>query len=81
MQLNIKALGLAFGIVWGVGLFALTWWIILLNGSTGEVPFIRQVYRGFAISPVGSLFGLVWGFADGFVGGVIFAWLYNRFAR
>ena len=33
---------------------------------------------GYSISPMGSVIGLLWALADGFVGGAIFAWLYNR---
>ena len=29
---------------------------------------------------MGSVIGLVWALADGFVGGLVFAWLYNRIA-
>ena len=77
MKLDIKAFSLTFGLIWGFGLFCLTWWIIAFDGSTGETTIIGQVYRGFNISPMGSLIGLVWAFADGTIGGAIFAWLYN----
>lgn len=80
MKLNVKAFGLTCGIVWGVGLFLLTWWIMAFDGATGEITFIGRLYRGYRISPVGSIVGLLWGFADGGVGGLIFAWLYNRLA-
>lgn len=79
MRLNIKALALASGLVWGLGLFLMTWWIILFEGSTGEVTLIGQLYRGYNISPTGSLIGLLWGLADGLIGGALFAWLYNFF--
>jgi len=85
MKLNVKAFGLTCGLVWGLGLFALTWWIIAFDGATAEVTFIGRIYRGYAITPLGSVVGLVWGLADGLIGGVIFAWLYNlladRFAK
>jgi hypothetical protein len=81
MKLNIKAFALTFGLVWGFGLFFLTWWIIAFDGVTGESTFIGQVYRGYNISPMGSLIGLIWAFADGTIGGAIFAWLYNAFVR
>ena len=64
MKLNVKAFALACGILWGLGLFFLTWWIIALDGATGEITLIGRLYRGYSISPVGSLFGLVWGFFD-----------------
>lgn len=77
MKLNVKAFGLAFGLVWGFGLFLLTWWIMAFDGPTGEVTMIGRVYRGYSITPVGSMIGLGWGLLDGLVGGLIFAWLYN----
>lgn len=81
MKLNVRAFALTCGLVWGLGLFLLTWWIIALNkGATGEVPFLGQVYRGYNISPLGSVIGLVWALADGAIGGAIFAWLYNLIA-
>ena len=80
MKLNVKAFAVAFGITWGVGLFILTWWIIAFEGATGEVTFIGRLYRGYNISPLGSLIGLGWGLVDGAIGGAIFAWLYNLIA-
>lgn len=79
MKLDVKAFSPAFGLIWGLGLFCLTWWIIAFEGATGETTIIGQVYRGFNISPLGSFVGFVWAFADGAIGGAIFAWLYNYF--
>lgn len=80
MKLNVKAFALTCGLVWGLGLFALTWWIIALDGATGERTLIGQLYRGYTISPAGSFIGLVWALFDGAIGGLIFAWLYNLLA-
>lgn len=80
MNFNVKACALTCGLIWGLGLFILTWWIIAFDGPTGEATFIGRVYRGYAISPMGSVAGLVWGFIDGSIGGAIFAWLYNILA-
>ncbi len=77
MKLNVKAFALTCGICWGLGLFFLTWWIIAFEGATGASTFIGHLYRGFSISPAGSFIGLMWAFADGLIGGAIFAWLYN----
>lgn len=78
MKINIKAFALAAGLWWGLGMFALTWWMILFQGATGDPTVLGRVYRGYSLSPVGSLIGLVWGFVDGLVGGAILAWLYNN---
>ena len=80
MKLNLKAAALAGGLIWGLGLFFMTWWIIAFEGQTGEQTIIGLVYRGYNISAMGSLIGLVWGFTDGLIGGFVFAWLYNKFA-
>jgi hypothetical protein len=80
MKLNVKAFALTFGTVWGFGLFFLTWWIMAFEGATGERTLIGKLYRGYNISPIGSLIGLIWAFYDGLVGGAIFAWLYNKIA-
>jgi hypothetical protein len=77
MKLNVKAVALAFALVWGFGLFTLTWWIILTGGATGEPTFIGRVYLGYKISPLGSFIGLIWALLDGFVAGAVFTWLYN----
>lgn len=78
MKLNIKAFALACGIIWGLGLFCLTWWIIAFDGATGEPTLIGRLYRGYTISPIGSIIGFMWAFFDALIGGAIFAWLYNK---
>ena len=78
MKLDVKAFALTYAIVWGGGLFLATWWIIALDGSSDAPTVLSSLYRGYSISPVGSLIGLVWATVDGLVGGAIIAWLYNR---
>jgi hypothetical protein len=80
MRLNVKAFALTCALIWGLGLFFLTWWAIAFDGATGQRTIIGYVYRGYDISPLGSLIGLLWAFPDGLVGGAIFAWLYNVIA-
>ena len=80
MKLNVKAFAITCGLVWGFGLFILTWWIIAFDGVTGEITTIGRLYRGYNISPLGSIIGLIWALADGAIGGAIFAWLYNVIA-
>jgi len=77
MKLDLKAFAITCSLVWGFGLFFLTWWIIMFDGPSGEVTLIGRLYRGYSISPAGSVIGLLWALADGFVGGAVFAWLYN----
>jgi hypothetical protein len=80
MKLDVRAFALTCALVWGLGVFVLTWWIIAFDGITNEPMWLGRIYRGYALSPTGSVIGLVWGFFDGLIGGAIFAWLYNRLA-
>lgn len=77
MKINVKAFALTCGLFWGFGLLFITWWIILFEGLTGEITLIGKVYLGYNISIGGSIIGFLWAFADGIIGGGIFAWLYN----
>ncbi len=81
MKLNVKAFGLSCGLVWGLGLFLLTCWIMIFEGPTGEETIIAKIYRGYNISMVGAFIGLVWAFIDGLIGGLIFAFVYNLLAE
>ncbi len=80
MKLNVKAFSLTCGIVWGLGIFTLAWWVIAFDGQGGAVPLLSLTYRGFTFTPVGSVIGLLWAFPDGLALGALIAWLYNRFS-
>jgi hypothetical protein len=80
MRFDVKAMALAGALLWGFGLFLGTWWIILFDGASGEPTLVGQIYRGYTISPGGSIVGLLWALVDGAFAGALFAWLYNRFA-
>ena len=83
MKLDVKAFALACGLIWGIGLFLMTWWIIVFQGQAppdAAPPFIGLVYRGYDFTIGGSIIGLLWGLVDGAIGGAIFAWLYNKLA-
>jgi len=63
--------------LWGLALFVTTWWIIAFDGASGEPTFLGRIYRGYTVTPLGSIVGLVWGLVDGFFCGAIFGWAYN----
>ncbi len=77
MKLNVKAFAIAVALVWGLGIFMGTWWVILFDGTSSDMTSLGHIYRGYTITPIGSLIGMVWGLVDGLIGGAIFAWLYN----
>jgi hypothetical protein len=81
-KISPLGLGVALGVVWGVSLFITTW----ISFYTGYARVFLEVmagaiYPGYAITPVGSLLGLVYGFIDGLLGGAIIGWIHNRFVK
>ena len=80
MKLNMWAFSSALGLCWGIAIFIVTWWVILLGGgATGDPTLLGRVYFGYTLSPLGSVIGLAWGAVTAFISGVIFCWLYNFF--
>lgn len=80
MRLNVLAFALTCSLMWGFGIFLCAWWIMAFDGQGVDPGVLAHVYRGFSITPSGSLIGLIWALPDGFFGGLVFAWLYNLFA-
>ena len=77
MKLDIRSFAITCALVWGIGLFLGTWWVIAFDGASADPVLIGKVYRGYTLTPMGSVIGLIWGLGDGLIGGAIFAWLYN----
>lgn len=79
MRFNVKAFSLTCAILWSFSVFFMTWWLIAFH-TTEEMHLLGEFYRGFTISPLGSVIGAVWAFFDALIGGAIFAWVYNKLA-
>lgn len=79
MKLSPKALGLACGIFWGFTLLALTLLAVYTGYAKHLVDLFVGIYPYYTVTPAGSVAGLIWGFVDGLIVGVVFAWLYNLF--
>lgn len=77
MSLNPKAFGLTAGIILSLVLLVTT----LISISTGYAALFLNIfvsiYPGYSISPLGSIIGLIYGFADASIGFYIFALIYN----
>jgi hypothetical protein len=84
MRLNIKAVAITLGIVWGGAmLFVLTAnWLTGGGGGYGEsfITVMASVYPGLtAGGGVSSIIvGTIYGALDGAIGGAIVAWIYNK---
>ena len=78
MKLHAVKFGLALGIVWGISIFAMAISGAYMGFGDQLVDIMSSLYIGYSASATGALIGLVWGFADAFVGGFVVAWIYNK---
>jgi len=84
MKLSVKALAFTSAVLWGLAMLAMGL-ANLIWGSYGQefLQMMSSVYPGYHASrtlaevAVGTLYGIV----DGFIGGAVFAGLYNQFVK
>ena len=77
----IAAFAFAGGIVWGMGMLLLGLVNIWCQWGSEWVTFFSHGYIGYEATFVGALIGGAWGFADAFIGCMIFAWIYNMCSK
>lgn len=79
LKLDRVAFGLSTGITAGMSLFIATLWLIIQDGPLigPNLQLLGQYFPGYSVTATGSLLGLAYGFAAGFVGGWGFAVLRN----
>ena len=80
-KLNVRAFGLALGIVWGIAVFLMGIVAMISSCWTPFIALFSSMYIGYKATLPGSIIGAVWGFIDAGVGGVIVAWLYNKLQK
>ena len=80
MRLNIKALSGTAGLLWGGAILAVTVAnLIWPDYGRAFLDLVASIYPGYQpAASIGSIVvGTLYGFADGAIGGALFAWLYN----
>ena len=81
MKLNVKAFGLASGIIWALAMFFIGIINMFFAWGGALEQLMSTLYIGYQPTFLGSIIGGVWGFFDAGIGGLIFAWLYNKLAK
>ncbi|MDI6744845.1 MAG: bacteriophage holin [Thermodesulfovibrionales bacterium] len=82
MKLRPAALGVALGSAWGISLFITTWISYYTGYGRLFLEVLAQsIYPGYSITPFGSLLGLLYGFADGFVSAALIGYIYNKLIK
>jgi len=83
VQLNATATGIILGILFGLGLFVATLWLVIKGGPNPgpHLSLLSQYFPGYSVTLVGSFIGFAYAFAAGFLSGAILGAVYNRLAR
>lgn len=81
MKLDVKAFGVAGGIIWSASMFILTWLGIWGYGSIDAASMAKSYYIGYSVTPAGSIIGAIYGFFDAGIGCALFALLYNKLGK
>ena len=83
LKLQVKILGLSFGLVCGLGLFIATNWLVIKGGKKVglHLQLLGHYFPGYRVTFLGSLVGFVYGFLVGALSGILIGWIYNRFIR
>lgn len=84
MKLSVKALALTMGTLWGAAVLLVGTGFVA-TGTYGRafMEFLSSIYPGYQATPTWGnvLLGAFYGLVDGAIGGAVFAWVYNRFAK
>jgi len=83
MQLSVKGMAVACGVLWGVCVVLLGVANLVLPGyGRAVLDLAASIYPGYdpGGGPGGVIVGGLYSLVDGAAGGAIFAWLYNRAA-
>lgn len=81
MRLDIRALALAGGVIWGGAVLLIgTAHLIWPAYGTAALELAASIYPGYDVGGLGSVVvGTLYALLDGAIGGAILAWLYNLF--
>jgi hypothetical protein len=83
LLLNAKVVGLALGVIFGLGIFVATNWLIIKGGERvgPHLILLSQYFIGYKVTFLGSLIGAAYGFALGTICGSLMGWIYNKIVK
>ena len=83
IRMHAALTGVVVGLIFGLGLFFATIWLVLKGGRHPGVHLmlLGQYFPGYSITFLGSLVGFLYAFAIGFITGALLGFLYNKLAK
>jgi len=81
-RLNGLLFGLTLGLLFGLGIFIATIFLLLKGGEVvgPHLALLGQFFIGYQVTYLGSFIGFLYGFLFGFLIGYFISWLYNWMA-
>jgi tetrahydromethanopterin S-methyltransferase subunit G len=76
-RLSAIAFGISLGLVSGIFMMLFAFGSWMYGFGTSIIDQWASVYPGLEASLKGGLIALAWGFLEGFIIGIIWAWIYN----
>ncbi len=80
-KLDVRALGISCGAVWGLSLVIMAIINMVSGWGWSFMYFMGKVYVGYNATVPGCIVGFLWGFVDAGIGGVAIAWVYNKLVK
>ena len=79
LRLNSNVLGIVFGIISALIIFAATNWLVIKGGDVvgPHLGLLGQFFLGYSVTFLGSLVGAVYAFVIGYLSGWLIGWIYN----
>jgi hypothetical protein len=84
MRINVIALSIAAGLIWGAAIFIVAFAHSIWPSYGGAfLELAASIYSGYDAGPgIGSIIiGTLYGLVDGAIAGAVFGWLYNFLSR
>jgi hypothetical protein len=80
LRIHEQGWGIAFGLIFGLGLFAATIVLVIKGGEPlgPHLSLLGLYFPGYSVSVTGGLIGFVYAFVLGYGVGRVIATVYNR---